>query len=505
MKRLPMVIAISFLTAIWLWFSPAAAAAPRIGLNPDTGPPTSKVTVKGKGFFPNAEVDIFFDTVNQALVTTTPRGDFSVTIEAPAAAQPGEHWITAKERLGRIGPRAAQKPFLVRTDWAQWGFGSERQGWNPYENTLNSSNVANLELAWRDQIRGEPFESLATPVVAGGVVYSYNSYGILTAFKAKTGQRLWDSPLGTNWTLGISPAVAGSLVYVGADDYYYALNAASGNIQWKAEYHRGDIDSSPAVADGVVYASVSYADLLYAFKGTDGSIIWTRNIDNPKNSGWCNGPPAVAGGVVYVASCSDHLYAFKTAKGRRQWLTKIFHGGRPSVATANGMVYVGSEGAWGCAFSAFNADSGILAWSALVSGNAGPPAVANGTVYVGSGDGNLYAFNADSGALLWTSPTGGSIFSPPSVANGVVYIGSSDGKIYAFRADNGTLLWRAALSKPGHPIYCSPIVADGMVFVSDCVSLSAFSLFGRQDHPEVPRPDPGTLMPDRSLTLRPGQ
>jgi len=47
------------------------------------------------------------------------------------------------------------------------------------------------------------------------------------------------------------------------------------------------------------------------------------------------------------------------------------------------------------------------------------PAVANGVVYVGSQDGNVYALNASTGARLWGFTTGGSVFfSSPGVANG---------------------------------------------------------------------------------------
>ena len=52
-------------------------------------------------------------------------------------------------------------------------------------------------------------------------------------------------------------------------------------------------------------------------------------------------------------------------------------------------------------------------------------------VYVGSGDGNVYALNASTGAQLWSYPTGTSL-SSPAVANGVVYVGSNDGNIYKF-------------------------------------------------------------------------
>jgi outer membrane protein assembly factor BamB len=49
----------------------------------------------------------------------------------------------------------------------------------------------------------------------------------------------------------------------------------------------------------------------------------------------------------------------------------------------------------------------------------------------GSEDGELYALDAETGAKLWSYPV--QVFaSSPAVANGVVYIGSEDGELYAF-------------------------------------------------------------------------
>ena len=69
------------------------------------------------------------------------------------------------------------------------------------------------------------------------------------------------------------------------------------------------------------------------------------------------------------------------------------------------------------------------------------PAVANGVVYFGSGDGNIYALNASTGAKLWSYTTGNPVDSSPAVANGVVYIGSDDGNVYALNASTGAKLW----------------------------------------------------------------
>jgi outer membrane protein assembly factor BamB len=80
-----------------------------------------------------------------------------------------------------------------------------------------------------------------------------------------------------------------------------------------------------------------------------------------------------------------------------------------------------------------NALSGAVVWSyttgALVESS---PAVANGLVYVGSNDHEVYALDAASGAVAWSFTTGDDVESSPIVDDGTVYVGSDDGSIDAF-------------------------------------------------------------------------
>src|ERR1017187_6945305 len=81
------------------------------------------------------------------------------------------------------------------------------------------------------------------------------------------------------------------------------------------------------------------------------------------------------------------------------------------------------------------------------------PAVANGAVYVGSLDNNVYALNAATGAKLWQFTTGNSVWSSPAVANGVVYVGSFDNNVYALLAGTGAKLWQFTT---GNYVACLP-------------------------------------------------
>jgi hypothetical protein len=92
------------------------------------------------------------------------------------------------------------------------------------------------------------------------------------------------------------------------------------------------------------------------------------------------------------------------------------------------------------------------------------PAVANGRVYVGSGDFDrrLYCLNATTGAQIWNATTDGAVHSSPAVAGTRVYVGSYDTRVYCFDALTGALVWTY---KTGETVYSSPAVANGRVYV----------------------------------------
>lgn len=59
------------------------------------------------------------------------------------------------------------------------------------------------------------------------------------------------------------------------------------------------------------------------------------------------------------------------------------------------------------------------------------PAVADGTVYVGSADQHVDALDTENGKRRWDFRTGGAVCSSPAVVSGTVYVGSNDGSVYA--------------------------------------------------------------------------
>jgi len=107
------------------------------------------------------------------------------------------------------------------------------------------------------------------------------------------------------------------------------------------------------------------------------------------------------------------------------------------------------------------------------------PAVADGIVYEGSDDYNVYALNATTGALVWKYATLGPVNSSPRIANGVVYVASEDEHFYALDAQTGSLLWQYTMGSYSAP----PIVTDGTIYLS-ANAIYEFAL------PNMPGPSP---------------
>jgi len=200
--------------------------------------------------------------------------------------------------------------------------------------------------------------------------------------------------------------------------------------------------------------------------------------------------PVVVGDVVYVVT-DNEVAAHQTRKGRRIWRRKLNPPGAASAAVNNGVVYVSLEGA---TVMAIDATNGQIKWKVKTSNrrsfeSRSSPLVSKGLVYVGGGDGKLYALRAKTGEVEFAARTGGSqIISSPALADGVAYVTSEDRSIYAFNARNGRKLW--SFEARG-PLEETPAVADGKVFLSDGVGGRLYALDAMTGEEQWSRPVDG--------------
>jgi outer membrane protein assembly factor BamB len=135
------------------------------------------------------------------------------------------------------------------------------------------------------------------------------------------------------------------------------------------------------------------------------------------------GAPAVAGGVVYVGSLDEYLYALDLVSGKEKWKYKA----GPIKAS---------------------------------------PAVRQGRVYVGNADGVFYCIDAAKGEKCWSYETEGEITSGANFAGELILFGSHDETLYCLTKD-GKEQWKF---KTQGPVYGSAAVAGGKTFVAGCDS-----------------------------------
>ena len=163
----------------------------------------------------------------------------------------------------------------------------------------------------------------------------------------------------------------------------YAINAESGKMKWKMATG-GEVYSSAAVADGVVYVT-SKNRQTYAISQENGHTIWQHPIGGDAS-------PAIRRGVLYIGSDDGGLYALDAKSGEVKWL---FPTGSPIVSS---------------------------------------PAVVGNVVFVASGS-TVYAVDVKTGQKVWNFATTDSIESSPAIVDGMVFVGSRDGFPYAIGGD----------------------------------------------------------------------
>jgi uncharacterized repeat protein (TIGR01451 family) len=162
-------------------------------------------------------------------------------------------------------------------------------------------------------------------------------------------------------------------------------------------------------------------------------------------------------GQLYLGT-PGHLVRLDLLPDGQPGIGQVFAADTGSATTpaigADGTVYVGSADG---KLYAFDPD-GTALWNLKVGAfiTAAPTLGANGTLYVAAGHG-ITAVNTATHTPIWTYVTGGEVRNAPAVAaDGTVYVGSLDGNLYAFATD-GTMKWSVAM---GGAVTASPAVGD---------------------------------------------
>lgn len=168
-----------------------------------------------------------------------------------------------------------------------------------------------------------------------------------------------------------------------------------------------------------------------------------------KNSANFKLKPEIIGHVVYTADASGLVQAVDRSKGKLLWSKKLNSGVISGPAVASGTVALGTDAS---SIVLLKQSDGSELWQVKVSSEVlSKPVIAGNRVIAKTIDGNLYAFDLVSGKKLWLSDHGAPSLilkasSSPVVDNKLVLVGYSDGKMDAVDVQTGRLVWQRSIA-----------------------------------------------------------
>jgi outer membrane protein assembly factor BamB len=227
---------------------------------------------------------------------------------------------------------------------------------------------------------------------------------------------LWTYDVGD--LIDSSAAIANGVVYIGGGNGdLIALDLATGKLRWK--YSTGNLigESSPAVGSNAVYIG-DLGGLVHAVNIADGKPLWTYRTQSEIKSS-----PVVADGAVLIGSYDGSLYALDPGTGKLKW-----------KAQTNGMVHA-------------------------------TPAVQNGLAFIAGCDSMLRAIRIADGKEAYQINSGAYTGASPLIDGTRAYFGTFNNDVLAFDLQRRRLLWRYSDPDRRFPFYSSAALANGRIIL----------------------------------------
>jgi outer membrane protein assembly factor BamB len=265
-----------------------------------------------------------------------------------------------------------------------------------------------------------------------GRVFAINRNGLLRGFDATTGTQVWTRQL-SGQAFTSPPTATGGTVYVSGVSTVYAVSVQDGAIKWSTPNAGGD-QSAPAVTSTGVFVSYSCHNA-WALSPSTGSVIWHHTTSCIGGGGRT---AVFYNGRLYIRDSSLNTLALHAGVGVP--VAEIRATPAPAFSGSTGFFLNGST------LEARDISSHAVKWSFTGDGNlSSAPIVVNGTVYIGSTGGKLYALNESTGANVWTGTVGASVNRPDehNLSEPLTGLGAGEGLVVV-PASNLVVAYEAA-------------------------------------------------------------
>ncbi|MET1754992.1 PQQ-binding-like beta-propeller repeat protein [Novosphingobium sp. RD2P27] len=352
-------------------------------------------------------------------------------------------------------------PQEVNSEWAQAGgtaskaYGHLALGDSPTRlwtaNVAGSSNKRRLA---------------AAPVIGDGRLYVYDTSGVVTAFNADTGAKLWSKALGADGEN--ENAIFGGGVSYDAGNVYVttglgevaALSAADGAEKWRVK-PAGPLRGSPTIGFNAIYV-MTQDNQIVALDAADGKQLWNESASVSQAGVFGVAAPAAGQGTIVAGYSSGELVAYRYENGRQLWSDAL---ARTSISTEVGSL------------TDVDAD----------------PIIDRGRVFALGQGGRMAAYELVTGQRVWELNLAG--ISTPAVAGDWVFTLTDRGQLLAIARSTGKVRWlnelqryRNAEKRKGPIFWVGPVLAGNRLWVANSEGQLSYA-----------NPADGTLMPYAEL------
>lgn len=319
------------------------------------------------------------------------------------------------------------------------------------EAQVSAFDASSGAVAWRTELApdGEDGEDGFGGGLAfeGGLVFATTGFGEVLALNAGSGEIVWRTGAGAPFRA--APAVSGGIVVaVTRENLAMALSARTGQIAWRLSGISSQTGllggASPAISGRLAVLPFASGEIIGATVD-NGRRVWSAVLGGARRGlarssiADVTGDPVIAGRAVIAANQSGRIVAIDGQSGQRGWTRSIGSTG-PIWAAGQSLFLVSDQNE----VTRLSIQTGQTIWKTELPSFEDPedredpiaysgPVLAGGRVLVTDSLGNLLSFDPATGEAGGVVELAGGTTSGVAVANGTVYVLSGNGTLQAFR------------------------------------------------------------------------
>jgi outer membrane protein assembly factor BamB len=370
-------------------------------------------------------------------------------------------------------------PAEVNADWAQGGGTASKA----YGHLALGASPARL---WTASVAGSTNKRrlAASPVIGDGRLYVMDTSGVVNAFNADTGSKLWSKNFDVG---GDTKAIFGGGISFDSGTIYVttglgevaALGATDGAEKWKVR-PAGPLRGSPTIGFNAVYV-MTQDNQIVALNTEDGKQLWSESASVTQSGVFGVAAPAFGQGTIVAGYSSGELVAYRYENGRQLWSDAL---ARTSISTEvgsltdvdadpiidRGRVFALGQGG---RMAAYELTTGQRIWELNLAGIS-TPSVVGDWVFTLTDHAQLLAISRGTGKVRWLNQLEryrnekkrkGSIFwVGPVLAGNRLWVANTEGELAYADPAEGTLTQYAKLKDA---VSLPPVVANQTLYVLD--------------------------------------